>query len=47
MAVTTINDDDNGNNAAEEDVDQPLALVHLANAAIWARRESAAQSEEE
>ena len=27
-------DDDNSNYAAEEDVDQPLALVHLANAAI-------------
>ena len=40
-------DDDNSNHATEEDVDQPLALVHLANAAIWARRESAAQSEEE
>ena len=39
--------DDDSNHAAEEDVDQPLALVHLANAAIWARRESAAQSEEE
>ena len=27
-------DYDNGNYAAEKDVDQPLALVHLANAAI-------------